>query len=50
MSLPRLIFRDVVVSPFDELLEASSGRSDHRGGPDWPDWDRQTVARHRRRG
>ena len=46
----RHTFHDVVVSPFSELLEASEGRSDHRGGPDWPDWNAQSETRHQRPG
>jgi SAM-dependent methyltransferase len=45
-----MIFKDVVVSPFTDLLEGPSGGFDHRGGPAWPDFDRQTTARHCRSG
>lgn len=41
-------FSDVVVSTFDQLLNAPQGGSPHRGGPDWPDFDRQTLVRFRR--
>src|SRR5690606_3751650 len=39
-----LSFEDVLVSPYTALFEM--GKGSHRGGPHWPDWDRQTVARH----
>ena len=45
-----LLFHDVLVSPFTELLHAGVGLSDHRGGPDWPAFDEQQGARHCRRG
>jgi hypothetical protein len=41
-----LEFRDVVVSPFTDLLDSWLGGLDHKGGPAWPDWDSQTTARH----
>lgn len=41
-----LSFSDVVVSPYTELLGTPGGLSYHRGGPDWPDWETQTTARH----
>jgi hypothetical protein len=47
---PPLHFRDVVVSPYTELLNIFTGGSDHKGGPAWPDWDSQTLARHCRLG
>jgi hypothetical protein len=43
-------FTDVVVSPFTELLDVGMGRSDHRGGPSWPDWEQQVAARLCRQG
>ena len=45
-----LHFRDVVVAPYSDLLDYTRGGYDHRGGPNWPDWDSQTVARHQRGG
>jgi Glycosyltransferase 61 len=45
-----LQFRDVVVTPYTELLQYWRGLSDHKGGPAWPDWDSQTAARHCRLG
>jgi hypothetical protein len=47
-----LDFRDVVVTPFTDLLDSwlGGGRLDHKGGPAWPDWDSQTSARHCRNG
>jgi hypothetical protein len=45
-----LEFRDVVVTPFAELLDSWLGGNDHKGGPAWPDWDSQRAARHCRRG
>jgi glycosyl transferase family 61 len=48
--LALLSFRDVVVTPYMDLLEAHAGGRAHRGGPRWPDWDTQTAARHCRGG
>lgn len=45
-----LVFGDVVVTPYAELLDSPSGLSDARGGPIWPEWDRQVEARHCRGG
>src|SRR5688572_16074608 len=39
-------FEGVVVAPFTELLERPAGRSEHRGGPAWPDFAHQVAARH----
>jgi len=39
-------FRDIVVTPFSELLDGPKGLSQHRGGPVWPEWEQQTVVRH----
>jgi hypothetical protein len=44
--LALLHFRDVLVTPYTELL----GRSADRGGPRWPDWSTQTAARFCRGG
>jgi hypothetical protein len=42
-----LHFRDVLVTPYTDLI----GPKYHRGGPHWPDWDKQVAARHcRQRG
>jgi len=43
-------YRDIVVSPFTELMNNPQGLSFHRGGPHWPDWDNQTFPRHNRGG
>jgi hypothetical protein len=40
-----LRFRDVVVSPYTDLGDYPREYF-HRGGPDWPEWDRQMAARH----
>jgi hypothetical protein len=45
-----LSFRDVVVTPYTDLLSSPFGGHEHRGGPAWPDWPSQTTARHCRRG
>jgi hypothetical protein len=44
--LALLGFRDVVVTPYAELLESPAGGEYHRGGPRWPDWSAQAGARH----
>ena len=41
-----LFFRDVVIVPYESLLDRFNGLSAHRGGPIWPDWNSQTEARH----
>ncbi len=43
-------FRDVPITPYSELLMPHSGRSYHKGGPLWPDWNREVFARHKRGG
>jgi hypothetical protein len=45
-----LTFRDIVVVPYSDLLTVGPARSCHRGGPLWPDFDRQLEARHQRKG
>jgi hypothetical protein len=45
-----LSFRNVLVTPYSDLLQAGLDRLVHRGGPHWPDFDRQRGARHRRYG
>lgn len=40
-------FDDVPIMPYTRLL---GGGSPHEGGPVWPDWERQTTARHCRKG
>jgi Glycosyltransferase 61 len=45
-----LSFPNVLVTPYSDLLRAGPDHLDHRGGPHWPDFDRQQAARHRRRG
>jgi hypothetical protein len=48
--LAMLSFRDVVVTPYTDLLEVPLGGRAHRGGPRWPEWSAQIAARHCRRG
>jgi hypothetical protein len=48
--LALLSFRDVVVTPYTDLLGRPVGKKIHRGGPHWPDWSTQTAARHCRKG
>lgn len=49
--MPLLCFENVPILPYTWLLEAARpGGTAHCGGPLWPDWDRQTAARHCRRG
>ena len=61
LDCPRVIltFRDVLVTPYSDLLSVSripgrrrdaARRPVHRGGPHWPDFDTQHEARHCRRG
>jgi hypothetical protein len=45
-----LRFENIPVLPYTELLDNPFGGSFHRGGPLWPDWERQTAVRHRVRG
>jgi hypothetical protein len=46
-----LSFDNVLVTPFTELLQnGGTVPTLHRGGPDWPEFDRQTHARHCRGG
>jgi hypothetical protein len=44
--MPLLRFPHIVVSPYRTLLDPPEGEPLMRGGPHWPDFDRQTVARH----
>ena len=48
--LALLSFRDVVVTPYTDLLSTPLGGKVHRGGPHWPQWSSQTAARHCRAG
>jgi hypothetical protein len=41
-----LHFRDVLVTPYTELLDNPRGGEYHQGGPHWPDWPCQTAARY----
>jgi hypothetical protein len=53
VTAPRLAllsFRDVVITPYTDLLDVPLGGKAHRGGPRWPDWAAQTGARHCRQG
>ncbi|MEX1294868.1 MAG: hypothetical protein AB1Z67_01725 [Candidatus Limnocylindrales bacterium] len=43
-------FHDVVVVPYTDLLDRWRDGEIHRGGPMWPEWERQVGARHRRAG
>jgi Glycosyltransferase 61 len=43
-------FRDVLVTPYSDLLLVGPQRLVHRGGPHWPDFESQYEARHQRRG
>jgi len=43
-------FDDVVIVPYSDLLDRWREGEIHRGGPLWPDWERQTTARHNRGG
>lgn len=45
-----LEFRDILVTPFTDLLDSTREGVDHRGGPHWPDFESQTDARHQRSG
>jgi hypothetical protein len=45
-----LTFENVLVTPYSDLLQAGLNGLVHRGGPHWPDFDRQREARHRRHG
>src|SRR5688572_16905304 len=44
--LAMLSFRDVLVTPYTDLLDGPRGGMYHRGGPHWPDWSTQTAARY----
>jgi hypothetical protein len=48
--LALLSFRDVLVTPYTDLLSRPTGGKIHRGGPHWPQWASQTAARHCRDG
>jgi hypothetical protein len=48
--LAMLAFRDVLVTPYTDLLHLPWGGEYHRGGPHWPEWSTQTAARHCFRG
>jgi glycosyl transferase family 61 len=46
-SRPALLsFRDIVVTPYTDLLDGPFGGEYHRGGPRWPQWSTQIAARH----
>ena len=45
-----LSFKDIPVTPFVDLLMARQGRSAHKGGPAWTDFESQLFARHCRDG
>jgi hypothetical protein len=48
--LAMLAFRDVVVTPYADLMDVPQGGELHRGGPHWPEWSTQTAARYRAHG
>ncbi|MGF1501704.1 MAG: glycosyltransferase 61 family protein [Paracoccaceae bacterium] len=43
-------FEGITVAPFTELMELYLGRSDHRGGPLFPNWESAAPVRFHRRG
>jgi hypothetical protein len=40
--------KNVVVVPYEDLLDLPIGRSDHKGGPIWAKWDVTNNLRHKR--
>ena len=47
MSYPHVLhYRDVTVVPFTSLLLHRLGLPRHQGGPIWPDWDEEPLARY----
>ena len=46
----REVFDDVLVVPYQQLLNRPLGGQDHQGGPIWPQWEKQTTARFNRDG
>ena len=44
------VFRDTLIVPFEELLEKHRGAAIHKGGPIWPDWERQVFPRMCKKG
>lgn len=50
MNVETQFFNDILITPYEELLDERFGRSPHCGGPHWPDWENQTFARHYRAG
>jgi hypothetical protein len=44
--LALLAFRDVLVTPYIDLMDTPRGGTYHRGGPHWPEWSTQTAARY----
>lgn len=46
MKFESASFHNVSVYPFTGLLDNPRGGSFHKGGPDWPEWDGQVIARH----
>ncbi len=45
-----LAFENILITPYQHLLERPLGFSAHQGGPLWPNWDHQLEARHCRNG
>jgi len=42
-------FEKIIITPYSELLDGPIGLSMHKGGPIWPEWDKQVEVRHQRR-
>ncbi|MCG3168964.1 MAG: hypothetical protein CALGDGBN_00474 [Pseudomonadales bacterium] len=50
MKIDFKLFNNVEIYPFYELLDNPRGKSFHRGGPLWEDWEGCQCFRHRRSG
>lgn len=50
MNTEAQFFNNILITPYEELLDEQLGLSAHCGGPHWPDWEIQTIARHCRGG
>ncbi len=44
------LFNNIKILPFTELLDNPIGLSFHKGGPVWPEWEREISCRHCRGG
>ena len=40
--------RNVLVVPYEDLLDKPNGRTQHKGGPIWRNWRKNNMLRHRR--